>query len=65
MSQLKHQTKVSGDIFKYESRIKDTVNKASLELVKQKGSANNWGEFGKAMGAVAGIAFTGYKLFTS
>ena len=65
MSQLKHHTKVSGDIFKYESRIKDTVNKASLELVKQKGSANNWGEFAKAVGAISGIAFTGYKLFTS
>jgi hypothetical protein len=65
MSQLKHHTKVSGDIFKYESRIKDTVNKASMELVKQKGSANNWGEFAKAVGAIAGVAFTGYKLFTS
>lgn len=65
MSQLKHHSKVSGDIFKYESRIKDTVNKASMELVKQKGSANNWGEFAKAVGAIAGVAFTGYKLFTA
>ena len=65
MSQLKHHTKVSGDIFKYETRIKDTVNKASIELVKQKGSSNNWGEFAKAVGAISGIAFTGYKLFTS
>lgn len=65
ISQLKHQTKVSGDIFKYETRIKDTVAKANMEFVKHKSSVNNWGEFAKAVGAIAGVAFTGYKLFTS
>lgn len=65
ISQLKHQTKVSGDIFKYETRIKDTASKASMEFVKNKSAANNWGEFTKAVGAIATVAFTGYKLFTT
>jgi len=65
ISQLKHQTKVSGDIFKYETRIKDTVAKANMEFVKRQSSVNNWGELAKAVTAVAGVAFTGYKLFTS
>jgi hypothetical protein len=65
ISQLKHQTKMSGDLFKYEQRIKDAAAKANLELIKHKGSVNTWGEFAKAIGTIAGLGFTGYKLFTS
>lgn len=65
ISQLKHQSKVSGDIFKYETRMKDTATKASMDFIKQKSTANNWGEIAKAVGAVATVAFTGYKLITA
>lgn len=65
MSQLKHQTKMSGDMFKYEARIKDAAVKANMDMMKHKGSVNTWGEFAKAIGTIAGLGFTGYKLFTS
>lgn len=65
MSQLKHQTKMSGDMFKYEARIKDAALKANMDIMKHKGSVNTWGEFAKAIGTIAGLGFTGYKLFTS
>lgn len=65
ISQLKHQSKVSGEIFKYETRMKETANKAGMDFIKQKNTANNWGEIAKAVGAVATVAFTGYKLFTA
>lgn len=64
-TQLKHQSKMSSDIFKYETRVKDTVNKANFDMVKQKSSYNSWGDFAKAVGTLAGVAFTGYKLLTS
>lgn len=65
VQQLKHQAKMSGDMFNYTTRMKDTANKANMDFIKQKSSVNNWGEFAKAVGAVATVAFTGYKLFTS
>lgn len=65
VTQLKHQSKMSSDMFKYETRMKDTVNKANFDMVKQKGSYNSWGDFAKAVGTLAGVAFTGYKLLTS
>ena len=65
MSQLKHQSKMSSEMFKYETRVKDTVNKANVELVKQKGAHNSWGDFAKAVGTLAGVAFTGYQLLSS
>lgn len=64
LSQLKHQSKMTGDIFKFETRVKDTVSKANMDFVKQRSSVNTWGEFTKAFGAIAGLAFTGYQLFT-
>jgi len=62
---LKHSGKMASDLFKFESRIKDTVNKANTELVKQKGAQNSWGDFAKAVGTLAGVAITGYKLLTA
>lgn len=60
-----NQLKYQGEMFKYETRMKDTANKANMDFIKQKSSVNNWGELAKAVGAVATVAFTGYKLFTS
>lgn len=65
LSQVKHTAKMTGEMFKYETRMKDTANKANMDFIKQKSSVNNWGEFAKAVGSVATVAFTGYKLFTS
>jgi len=62
---LKHSGKMASDLFKFETRIKDTVNKANTELVKQKGAQNSWGDFAKAVGTLAGVAITGYKLLTA
>ena len=56
---------MASDLFKFETRIKDTVNKANTELVKQKGAQNSWGDFAKAVGTLAGVAITGYKLLTA
>lgn len=65
INQLKHHTKISGEMFKYEARVKDAAAKANMELVKHKHSVNTWGEFAKAIGTIAGLGFTGYKIFTS
>lgn len=65
LSQVKHSAKMTGEMFKYETRMKDTAVKANMDFIKQKSSVNNWGEFAKAVGSVATVAFTGYKLFTS
>jgi hypothetical protein len=62
---LKHSGKMASDLFKFETRIKDTVNKANTELVKQKGAQNSWGDLAKAVGTLAGVAITGYKLLTA
>ena len=64
-NQLKNSGKMTADMFKFESKIKDTVTKANLDIVKQKGAHNSWGDFAKAIGTLAGVAFTGYKLLTS
>lgn len=62
LTNARNQSKITSDMFKFESRIKDATNKANLDYVKQKSDHNNWGEFAKAIGALAGVAFTGYKL---
>lgn len=65
LSSIKLQHQVSSDISKAENRIQGVVSKANFDLVKHKASQNTWGDFAKAVGTLAGVAFTGYKLFTS
>lgn len=62
LTQVRNQSKISADMFKFESRIKDASTKANLDFIKQKSDHNNWGEIAKAVGTLAGVAFTGYKL---
>jgi predicted RNase H-like nuclease (RuvC/YqgF family) len=62
---IKSHEKISFDIFKHESRVKDTINKANMDYVKQRSEQNNWTDLAKAVGTLAGIAFTGYKLLSS
>jgi hypothetical protein len=62
---IKSHEKISSDMFKHETRIKDTINKANMDYVKQRSEQNNWSDLAKAVGTLAGIAFTGYKLLSS
>lgn len=62
---LKNNERLSSDLFKHETRMKDTVSKANMDYVKQRSEQNNWTDLAKAVGTLAGIAFTGYKLLSS
>jgi hypothetical protein len=62
---MKNNERLSLDMMKHEARIKDVVQKANFDYVKQRSDSSNWGELAKAVGTLAGIAFTGYKLLSS
>jgi len=63
--QLKHTHQMTSEMSKYESRLAATINKANFDMVKNKASQSTWGDFAKAVGTLAGVAFTGYKLLTT
>lgn len=63
MDLLKNQ--MSQEALKASGVIKETVAKANMELDKKRNNANNFGEVAKAVGAIASIVATGYKLYTS
>lgn len=65
LASIKLQHQVSSDINKAQTHIQGVVSKANFDMVKHKASQNTWGDFAKAVGTLAGVAFTGYKLFTS
>lgn len=65
ITQMKIQHQLYSDMTKHEHRLSATVSKANIEMLKNKGAQNTWGDFAKAVGTLAGVAFTGYKLLTS
>jgi len=65
LGQLKHTHQMNSEMSKFENRLTTTVSKANFDLVKHKASQNTWTDFAKAVGTLAGVAFTGYKLLTT
>lgn len=58
-----HKTELTH--MKHDLRMKENISKANLDFAKQKVAHVYWGDFAKAIGAVAGAGFAGYKLLSS
>lgn len=56
---------ITNELSKGRGEIDKMITKANMDFTKQRSSANNWGEIAKAVGAIAGVVITGYKLCTS
>lgn len=56
---------ITNELTKSRGEIDKMITKANMDFTKQRSTANNWGEIAKAVGAIAGVVITGYKLCTS
>ncbi|MNM40520.1 hypothetical protein D3C81_513210 [compost metagenome] len=56
---------ITNELTKGRGEIDKMITKANTDFTKQRSTANNWGEIAKAVGAIAGVVITGYKLCTS
>lgn len=65
LSQVKVTSKMMTDLMKHESRVKEIATKTAVEQLKYKSENNYWADLAKAIGTLAGLGFTGYKLLTS
>jgi len=53
------------EMTKVRNEMDKMLVKANTDFIRQRNSVNNWGEIAKAVGAIAGVVATGYKLYTS
>lgn len=58
------QAKFSLEAVKYEAKFKEMVSKSQIDFLKQKSSTGGWVDAASALATVAGIGFTGYRLFS-
>lgn len=56
---------ITSEMTKARGEIDKTITKANMDFSKARSSANNWGEVAKAVGAIATVLITGYRLCTS
>lgn len=65
LSRINYTHKTEMTHMKHDLRMKENISKANLDFAKQKVAHVYWGDFAKAIGAIAGAGFAGYKLLTS
>lgn len=79
LTQLKHEHKLeianmkinnstikgAFDLYKYEAKFKEMLHKSQTETLKTKNESSNWTDIAKSFATVAGVAFTGYQIFSS
>lgn len=58
------QAKSQIEAIKYEAKFKEMIAKSQIDTLKQKSTTGGWVDGASALATIAGIGFTGYKLFS-